>query len=47
MSDGSTKIDFNGQFMIPLKAEVNSDGDVRTGHHIDAQDVQHQSDHRD
>ncbi len=47
MSDGSTKIDFNGQFMIPLTAEVDSEGTVKTGHHIDHEDAKHKLDQRD
>ena len=36
MPDGSRKIEFNGQFMLPIKVEIDSDGNVRAGHHIEA-----------
>lgn len=32
MPDGSRKIEFNGQFMIPVIAEIDSQGDVSTQH---------------
>ena len=35
MPDGSRKIDFNGQFMTPIKAEVDANGNVITGHHVE------------
>lgn len=35
MPDGSRKIDFNGQFMTPIKAEVDANGDIVTGHHVE------------
>ena len=33
-SDGSSKIDFNGQFMKPIRVEINSKGEVHSGHHL-------------
>ncbi len=34
LPDGSRKIEFNGQFMAPLRAKINSDGDVEVGHDV-------------
>jgi len=36
MPDGSRKIEFNGQFMRPIKVEIGEDGSVQAGHHIGA-----------
>ena len=35
MPDGSRKIDFNGQFMTPIKAAIDANGDLITGHHVE------------
>lgn len=37
MPDGSRKIDFNGQFMTPVRAEIDSNGDIETGHHLESE----------
>ncbi len=34
MSDGSLKIDFNGQFDRPLKASIGVSGEVKVNHHL-------------
>ena len=46
MSDGSLKIDFNGQFDRPIKASIDDKGQVSSGHHIDqSQEADHSEHH--
>jgi len=34
LPDGSRMIDFNGQFMTPVRAKINSNGDAEVGHEV-------------
>jgi len=35
MPNGSLKIEFNGQFMTPMRAEIDADGNIHADHHIE------------
>ena len=35
MPDGSSKIEFNGQFIKPIKVQIDDNGTIQTGHHIE------------
>jgi len=35
MPNGSLKIDLNGQFMMPIRAEIDADGNIHADHHVE------------